>query len=97
MKSLLTSNIIHEVAQAIKNAILNVEAQMKVFEDAFVNLQGRFQNHMAVCTQLAVLKLHEDLHDLGELPDFPPESVIYYAVSNRRKGRFSRFGLRCRC
>ncbi|KAG1743706.1 uncharacterized protein EDB91DRAFT_222922 [Suillus paluster] len=57
-------------AQAIKNSVLNVEAQIKAFEEAFINLQSSFQTHMAVCTQLTVLKILEDVQDIGAKADF---------------------------
>jgi hypothetical protein len=60
------SDAVHKVAQAIKNSVLNMEAQIKAFENAFIDLQRNFQSYMAVSTQLTVLKVLEDVQDLGE-------------------------------
>ncbi|KAG2134144.1 hypothetical protein DEU56DRAFT_413910 [Suillus clintonianus] len=57
-------------AQAIKNSIMNVEAQIKAFEKAFLDLQSSFQNYMAVSTQVTVLKMLEEVQDLGAKADF---------------------------
>ncbi|KAG0693591.1 hypothetical protein DFH29DRAFT_391385 [Suillus ampliporus] len=67
-------------AQAIKNSVLNVGARIKAFEDAFINLQSSFQSHMAVSTQLTVLKILEGVQDLGAKADFRD---MAYAVDAR--------------
>lgn len=67
-------------AQVIKNSVLNVEAQIKAFENAFIDLQHSFQSYMAVSTQLTVLKILEDVQDLGAKADFRDMS---YAVDVR--------------
>ncbi|KAG2034473.1 hypothetical protein BDR03DRAFT_965079 [Suillus americanus] len=67
-------------AQAIKNSALNMEAQIKAFEIAFTDLQRSFQSYMAVSTQLTVLKILEDVQDLGAKADFRDMS---YAVDAR--------------
>jgi hypothetical protein len=67
-------------AQAIKNSVLNMEAQIKAFENAFIDLQRNFQSYMAVSTQLTVLKVLEDVQDLGAKADFRDMS---YAVDAR--------------
>lgn len=56
--------------QVIKYSVLNVEAQIKAFENAFIDLQRSFQGHMAVSTQLTVLKILEDVRGLGAKADF---------------------------
>lgn len=85
-----------KVAQVIKNSVLNVEAQIKAFENAFIDLQRNFQSYMAVSTQLTVLKILEEVQDLGESSCFSP-TLYLHVVSNRRKSRFSRYFLRRRC
>lgn len=67
------SDIIYEVAQAIKNSILNIEAQILAFKDRFLSLQEQFRLHVATDTHLTVLKLHDEFRDHGELPLFVPE------------------------
>ncbi|KAG1861121.1 hypothetical protein DFJ58DRAFT_777749 [Suillus subalutaceus] len=67
-------------AQAIKNSALNMESQIKAFENAFIDLQRNFQSYMAVSTQLTVLKILEDVQDLGAKADFRDMS---YAVDAR--------------
>ncbi|KAG2159239.1 uncharacterized protein EDB93DRAFT_1245054 [Suillus bovinus] len=57
-------------AQVIRNSVLNVESQIKEFENAFKDLQRSFQSFMAVSTQLTVLKILEDVRDLGAKADF---------------------------
>lgn len=59
-----------KVTQVIKYSVLNVEAQIKAFENAFIDLQRSFQGHMAVSTQLTVLKMLEDVRGLGESSHF---------------------------
>jgi hypothetical protein len=55
-----------KVTQVIKYSVLNVKAQIKAFESAFIDLQRSFQSYKAVSTQLTVLKILEDVRDLGE-------------------------------
>ncbi|KAG1752056.1 hypothetical protein EDB19DRAFT_1903456 [Suillus lakei] len=57
-------------AQAIKNSVLNVDAQIKVFEKAFMDLQSKFQSGVAVSTHLTVLQMLEDVQDIGAKADF---------------------------
>ncbi|KAG1747418.1 hypothetical protein EDB19DRAFT_304742 [Suillus lakei] len=57
-------------AQAIKNSILNVEAQIQAFQDTFLSLQNKFRLHLAVGTHLTVLKLHDEIQDHGAKADF---------------------------
>lgn len=56
--------------QVIKYSVLNVKAQIKAFESAFIDLQRSFQSYKAVSTQLTVLKILEDVRDLGAKADF---------------------------
>ncbi|KAG2050773.1 hypothetical protein BDR06DRAFT_959723 [Suillus hirtellus] len=67
-------------AQVIRNSVLNVESQIKEFENAFKDLQRSFQNYMAVSTQLTVLKILEDVQDFGAKADFRDMS---YAIDAR--------------
>jgi hypothetical protein len=71
------SDAVHKVAQAIKNSVLNMEAQIKAFENAFIDLQRNFQSYMAVSTQLTVLKVLEDVQDLGESSYFFPRICLH--------------------
>ncbi|KAG2100666.1 uncharacterized protein F5147DRAFT_320691 [Suillus discolor] len=64
----------------IRNSVLNVESQIKEFENAFKDLQRSFQNYMAVSTQLTVLKILEDVQDLGAKADFRD---MHYAIDAR--------------
>lgn len=57
-------------AQAIKNSILNIEAQIREFQDTFLSLQNKFRLHLEVGTHLTVLKLHDELQDYGAKADF---------------------------
>lgn len=67
-------------AQVIKNSVFNMEAQINAFENAFIDLQRNFQSYMAVSTQLTVLKILEDVQDLGAKADFRDMS---YAIDAR--------------
>ncbi|KAG1752055.1 hypothetical protein EDB19DRAFT_1085848 [Suillus lakei] len=67
-------------AQMIMNSVLRVETQIKAFEHAFIDLQRSFQSYMAVPTQLTVLKILEEVQDLGAKADFRD---MAYAVDAR--------------
>ncbi|KAG1859925.1 hypothetical protein C8R48DRAFT_252026 [Suillus tomentosus] len=67
-------------AQVIRNSVLNVESQIKEFENAFKDLQRSFQSHGAVSPQLTVLKILEDVQDLGAKADFRD---MHYAIDAR--------------
>lgn len=57
-------------AQAIKNSILNIEAQILAFKDKFLSLQDQFRLHVATDTHLTVLKLHDEFRDHAAKADF---------------------------
>ncbi|KAG1811021.1 hypothetical protein EV424DRAFT_144007 [Suillus variegatus] len=67
-------------AQVIRNSVLNVESQIKEFENAFKDLQRNFQSYMSVSTQLTVLKILEDVQDFGTKADFRD---MHYAIDAR--------------
>lgn len=50
-------------AQAIKNSILNIEAQILAFKENFLSLQNQFCLYVAGDTHLTVLKLHDEFQD----------------------------------
>ncbi|KAG2090492.1 uncharacterized protein F5147DRAFT_787202 [Suillus discolor] len=68
------------LAQVIKNSVLNVESEIKEFENAFKDLQHSFQSQLAVSPQFTVLKILEDVQDLGTQADF---CDMRYAIDAR--------------
>lgn len=57
-------------AQAIKNSILNIEAQILAFKEKFLSLQNQFRLYVAGDTHLTVLKLHDEFRDHAAKADF---------------------------